>query len=304
MSQFSLVPVPPYDFDLSARIFSRGDSAIRIYRDGTYRQALDIHNSPTLIEVRSGGTPDDPLLEVTTNQGSESHTVDGTVIGGIVSSMFNINDDLTPFYHAVRDDPVMAGLTRRLYGLKSPTTPTLFEALVDSIIEQQISLNVAHGLQVRLIKKTGKRLEIGTDTYYCYPSPGALAEAPPALFRECGLTTRKGEYIRELSLSIVSGDLDLDKFRGYGDTARIIREMMEIRGIGKWTAELTIIRGIHKLDAFPADDVGLQRILSRFYRNGIKITSDEARQIAGGWGAWQGLAAFYLDLAEYLGIVL
>ena len=303
MSTIHVVPVPPYDFDLSARIFSRGDPAIRIFDGKLYRQALDINGNPTLIEVRSVGTTDNPRLEVTARPGMAGTLAEDAVIGGIVSSLFNIYDDISPFYYAVKDDPVMADLTRRFYGLKSPTTPTLFEALVDSIIEQQISLKVAQGLQVRLIKKTGKRLEIGTDVYYCYPSPEALAGAPETLFRECGMTTRKGEYIRELSRSIVSGDLDLDRFRGYEDTGRIIREMMEIRGIGKWTAELTIIRGIHKLDAFPADDVGLQRILSRFYRDGKKVTSDEARQIAGGWGAWQGLAAFYLDLAEYLGVV-
>lgn len=303
MSQIHLYPVPPYDFDVSARIFSRGDPEIRIYESGVYRQALDIRGHPTLVEVRSTGTPEVPRLEVTATPGREGVQAQAAVIQGIVSSMFNIYDDLTPFYNAVDRDPVMKGLTLQFFGLKSPTTPTLFEALVDSIIEQQISLNVAKGLQARLIKKTGKRLILGTKTYYCYPSPAALAGAPGTLFRECGMTTRKGEYIRELSASIVSGDLDLDKFRGYDDTGRIICEMMEIRGVGKWTAELTIIRGIHKLDAFPADDVGLQRILSRFYRDGKKVTSDEARLIAGGWGAWQGLAAFYLDLAEYLGIV-
>jgi DNA-3-methyladenine glycosylase II len=303
MSRTYLDPVPPYDFDLSARIFSKGDPAVRIYDNGVYRQALDIQGNPTLIEVRSVGTPDTPRLEITATRGSGGSGVEGTVIQGIVSSMFNIYDDLVPFYNAIQIDPVMKDLTQRLYGLKSPTTPTLFEALVDSIIEQQISLKVAHSLQVRLIKKTGKRLELGADVYYCYPSPESLAAAPESLFRECGMTTRKGEYIREISGAIVSGDLDLDKFRKYEDTGRIIREMMEIRGIGKWTAELTIIRGIHKFDAFPADDVGLQRILSRFYRDGKKVTSDEARVIAGGWGAWQGLAAFYLDLAEHLGLV-
>lgn len=303
MSQIHLTPLPPYDFDISARIFSRGDPSVRIYDNGVYRQAIDIQENPILIEVRSTGTTDDPGLEVTATAGPAGVLPEDAVIGDIVSSMFNIHDDLAPFYKAVKDDPVMVDLTRQLHGLKSPTTPTLFEALVDSIIEQQISLLVAHSLQVRLIKKTGKRLLVGPTSYYCYPSPGALAGAPVTLFRECGMTTRKGEYIRELSGSIVSGDLDLDKFRGYEDTGRIIREMTEIRGIGKWTAELAIIRGIHKLDAFPADDVGLQRILSRFYRNGTQVTSDEASRIAAGWGAWQGLAAFYLDLAEYLGLV-
>ena len=303
MPQIYLDPVPPYDFDLSARIFSRGDPAIRVYDRGVYRQAVDIQGDPTLIEVRSVGTTDNPRLGVTATRGREGGLVEDTLIRDIVSSMFNIYDDLVPFYNTVKDDPVMKDLTSRFHGLKSPTTPTLFEALVDSIIEQQISLHVAHGLQVRLIKKTGKRLETGGNVYYCYPSPGSLATAPESLFRECGMTRRKGEYIKGLSASIVSGDLDLDTFRTYEDTGRIIREMMEIRGIGKWTAELAIIRGIHKLDAFPADDVGLQRILSRYYRDGKKVTSDEARMIAGGWGAWQGLAAFYLDLAEFLGLV-
>lgn len=303
MSQIHLAPVPPYDFDLSARIFSMGDPAIRIFDCGVYRQALDILGNPTLIEVRSSGTPDLPGLEVTTTPGKGGTLAEDSVINGIVSSMFNIYDDLIPFYLAVKGDPVMANLVHQFYGLKSPTTPTLFEALVDSIIEQQISLKVAQSIQVRLIKKIGKRLGLGTTMYYCYPSPEVIAGAPETLFRECGMTTRKGEYIQEISRSIVSGDLDLEKFRKYDDTGRIIHEMMGIRGVGTWTAELTIIRGIHKLDAFPADDVGLQRILSRYYRNGKKVSSDEARLIAGKWGAWQGLAAFYLDLAEYLRVV-
>ena len=65
MSQIHLEPVPPYDFSLSARIFSTGDPAIRIYDNGVYRHALDIQGSPALIEVRSIGTPDNPLLDVT-----------------------------------------------------------------------------------------------------------------------------------------------------------------------------------------------------------------------------------------------
>ncbi|MCU0630225.1 MAG: hypothetical protein MUF37_03610, partial [Methanoregulaceae archaeon] len=185
MLQIHLDPVPPYDFDLSARIFSRGDPAIRIYKSGVYRQAIDIQGTPALIEVRSVGTPENPRLEVTAASGTDGALAGSTVIGGIVSSMFNIYDDLVPFYHTVRNDPVMKDLTRRFNGLKSPTTPTLYEALVDSIIEQQISLKVAQGLQVRLVKKTGKRLELGPDVYYCYPTPGALAAAPESVFRDC-----------------------------------------------------------------------------------------------------------------------
>ena len=302
MAAIRLSPVPPYDFSLSAAIFSNGDPDIRIFREGVYRHALDIHGHPVLVEVRDRGTVDDPALEVTIRPDDGIRNRETSDAGEIVASMFNISDDLIPFYRAMENDPVMARIAGSFRGLKSPTTPTVFEALTDSIIEQQISLSVARLLRARLVKKTGNQLVLDDGVYYCYPEPEDLAGTPDAVFRECGLTTRKGEYIREISRSIVAGDLDLDRFRQYEDTDEVIREMMKIRGIGKWTAELTIIRGIHKLDAFPADDVGLQRIIARFYRNGTRISSGEARRIAEGWGDWKGLAAFYLDMAEHLHI--
>jgi DNA-3-methyladenine glycosylase II len=299
MAVIRLFPVPPYDFSLSAAIFSTGDPDIRIFREGVYRHALDIHGHPVLVEVRDRGTVDDPALEVTLRPDPGDTTRELSDARELVASMFNISDDLTTFYRAIANDPVLARIAGSLRGLKSPTTPTVFEALTDSIIEQQISLAVARLLRARLIKKTGNRLELDEGVYYCYPEPEHLASTPDAVFRECGLTTRKGEYIREISRSIVAGDLDLDRFRWYRDTDEIIRDMMKIRGIGKWTAELTIIRGIHRLDAFPADDAGLQRIIVRFYRGGTGISNSEARRIAEGWGEWKGLAAFYLDIAEH-----
>ena len=127
--------------------------------------------------------------------------------------MFNIRDDLNLFYKAIEKDPVMAGIAGKLRGLKSPTTPTVFEALTDSIIEQQISLKVARTLQSRLIRRTGKQLALDGRVYYCYPDPATLAGTPDPVFRECGLSTRKGEYIKGISRSIVAGDLDLDRLQ-------------------------------------------------------------------------------------------
>jgi DNA-3-methyladenine glycosylase II len=116
------------------------------------------------------------------------------------------------------------------------------------------------------------------------------------------MTASKGEYIRKISVAIVSGDLDVEAFRNYSDTEEIVDEMVRIRGIGKWTAELTVLRGIHKLDAFPADDVALRRLIAGFYRKGERIDAGEARKIAEQWGSYKGLAAFYLEIADLMGI--
>ena len=143
-------------------------------------------------------------------------------IQSLVSSMFNIAEDITPFYEAMEKDAIMTDLVRQLRGLKAPTTPTVFEALVDSVIEQQISLKAAHSIEQRLIRAVGNSLTVDGDTWYCYPTPPILATTTDSTFRSCGLTLRKGEYIREISRQILDGTLDLDHFRTFADTESII----------------------------------------------------------------------------------
>jgi DNA-3-methyladenine glycosylase II len=70
------------------------------------------------------------------------------------------------------------------------------------------------------------------------------------------------------------------------------------------TAELTMLRGMQKLDALPADDFGIRRVISRYYCNGKPIKSAEAREVAKSWGKWKGLAAYYLIVAEIKGITV
>jgi DNA-3-methyladenine glycosylase II len=85
-------------------------------------------------------------------------------------------------------------------------------------------------------------------------------------------------------------------------TSDIIEELDKVKGVGVWTAELTMIRGMQRLEALPADDLGLRRTISHFYCGGKQITGNEARRIAEDWGRWKGLAAYYLIMAESLNV--
>ncbi len=89
---------------------------------------------------------------------------------------------------------------------------------------------------------------------------------------------------------------------GSKSTSEIIEELDKIKGVGVWTAELTMLRGMRRLEALPADDLGLRRTISHYYCGGKPITSAEARRIAENWGTWKGLAAYYLIVAEMIGI--
>lgn len=302
--QVRLKPVPPFSFDLSARIFSNGDRQIRTYEDGKFTQLIRVDGKLIHIALTSKGTVDKPELQAELKTDKSLTVTDNKKAQKIINLLFSLDFDPTDFYKTAQRDPTMAKIAQNLYGMRSPTTQTVYEALVDSIVEQQISLKVANTLERKIIKKFGDTLSIEGTVYYEYPTPQQIAQNPIAALRNCGLSQRKTEYIHGISTLIAQGKLELEKFKNYKNPEDIIKEMDALRGIGVWTAELTMLRSMQKWDALPADDLGLRRTIAHYYCNGKKITSGEARKIAQPWGNWKGLSAYYLVMAETLEITV
>jgi DNA-3-methyladenine glycosylase II len=175
--ELTLEPLPPFDFNLSAQIFSNGDERIQRYEDSVFSQTVHLSGAPALIRVSSQGTVDRPKLLVQVEPGdafTEDHRSD---LEALVTRLFNLNLDILPFYEAVKSDRIMLQITRHRWGLRSPSTVTVFEALVDSIIEQQISLKAAWSMQRRLIEAFGGAINLRGRTYFAYPMPENLAAA-------------------------------------------------------------------------------------------------------------------------------
>jgi len=289
------------DLDLSASIFSGGDPQIRSYREGAFRQVLRADGHLVLVTVTSEGTVELPKIKVQVRPSPIPAWVLKNV-GQTVTTLFNLNLDLSLFMKAVRDDPVMSALARRLRGLKLPRTATVFEALVDSIIEQQISLAAAHSIERRVVRTFGDTLELEGNVYYAFPSPERLADATLEELKACGLSGKKAEYITGIARRVRDRILDIENHGSEEDIQAIIRELTAIRGVGLWTAELAALRGLSRLDAIPADDLGIRRSISHYYAKTSRVDTGEARRIAEAWGEWKGLAAYYLLVAERLGI--
>jgi DNA-3-methyladenine glycosylase II len=198
----------------------------------------------------------------------------------------------------------MHEITKQLYGFKFPTTPTVFEGLVDAIVEQQISIKVARTIEERLAKKFGRQLILDDETYYAFPTFQNIKDACINDIRGCGLSQRKAEYVYNAAQLIVDGKLDLEELKRNPNPEKIIARLDEIKGIGAWTAERALLRGMQRFDVLPADDFGIRRVISTYYCCGKPIKSAEAREIAKAWGKWQGLSAFYLIIAEDKGIMV
>jgi DNA-3-methyladenine glycosylase II len=301
---FTLEPLPPFCLDCTAQIFRLGDKQIRSFVEGVFRQVLNIDGDLVLAQVSSNSDREKPLLTVVLKSNKPKTASNKTNAKEAIKHIFNLDFDLASFYQEVAGDPVMSKIAKQLRGYKFPTTITAFEALVDAIVEQQISIKVARTIEERLVSKFGDKLELDGESFFSFPSAQKIAAASISDIQQVGLSKRKAEYIHNATQLIVSGQLDLEAMKNQKDMDKIIAKLDEIKGIGVWTAELTLLRGMQRWDILPADDFGIRRVISTYYAGGRPIKTNEAREIAKNWGKWQGLAAFYLIIAEEKGIVV
>jgi len=301
---FQLTALAPFNFDLTAQLFQGGDAQIRSFANGEFHQVLRINGELVLVSLTALGSVDEPKLNIKVSTNNALTVEDTKKAQETISYIFNLNFALNSFYREAENDQTMHKITKQLYGLKLPTYPTVYESLVNSIVEQQISIKVAHKLEEKLARKFGESLVLDGSTYYVYPTPKEMASASTEDIRGCGLSLRKAEYIQQASQLVVDGKLDLEHMKHHKSPEEIIAELDKIRGIGVWTAELIMLEGMQRLDALPADDFGIRRVTSRYYCGGRPIKSAEAREIAKVWGTWKGLAAWYLIVAEAKGIVV
>jgi DNA-3-methyladenine glycosylase II len=288
----------PFSLDLSAMVFASGNPHVRGYQNGVFSQVLSLEDGLFLVKVKSVGSVDQPKLEVELSSNQPITPKTKQVSKGALTYIFSLNFNLDAFYSQAKTDSVMHKITQQLRGFKFPTTLTAFEGLVDAIVEQQISIKVARTIEERLATRFGRGLEIDGETYRSFPTPQKMAETSIDDIRASGLSQRKAEYISNAAKLIADGKLDLEGMKRNPDADKIVAELDEIKGIGVWTAELTILRGMQRYDVLPADDFGIRRVISTYYRGGVPIKAEEAREIAKAWGKYGGLAAFYLIVAE------
>ena len=126
------------------------------------------------------------------------------------------------------------------------------------------------------MKKFGETLTSRRRNLLCISNTSKYCDASISEIRSCGLSQRKAQYIQGAAKLIVQGKLDLENLKNCKKPEEIISELDAIRGIGVWTAELTMLRGMQKLDALPADDFGIRRVISSYYCGGKPIKAAEA----------------------------
>jgi DNA-3-methyladenine glycosylase II len=157
-----------------------------------------------------------------------------------------------------------------------------FTTLARSIVGQQISVAAAQSVWNKVLLVVNQKI-----------SPKQILALTVEDLRAAGLSGRKVEYIRDLAEHFDSGRLHADQWQGMEDEA-IIKELSEIRGIGRWTAEMFLIFNMVRPNILPLDDVGLIKAISLNYFSGEPVSRHEAREVAANWAPWQTVATWYM----------
>lgn len=292
---FRLRPVAPFRLDFTVWALRRRPENVMDRWDGTtYHRVVAAKKAPIELAVRQVGPVDAPEVLVSVRGTGSPEDLNRQAITAL-ERLLGLRVDLTRFYGLAAEEPLLGELTRHFWGLKPPCFSTPFEALVNAVACQQITLTQGIRLLNRVAEAYGPSGSEGSLTTYALPGPADFAALDPEALRPLGFSRQKARAIVEAGQAIVAGRLDLAETARLDDAAAVSR-LREIRGVGRWTAEYVLLRGLGRVHVFPGDDVGARKHLQ--YWLGLSSTLDYAsvRATVANWHPYAGLIYFHLLL--------
>jgi DNA-3-methyladenine glycosylase II len=186
--------------------------------------------------------------------------------------------------HLSRRDRVMKKLIPRFGQARLESRGDAFTTLARSIVGQQISVKAAQSIWDRFALAAGHAGSV---------RPEQVGALTAATIRACGMSARKAEYLLDLARHFSDGAVHVGDWQSMEDDA-IIGELIAIRGIGRWTAEMFLIFHLLRPNVMPLDDLGLLKGISLNYFSGEPVSRAEAREVGEAWAPFRSVATWYI----------
>jgi DNA-3-methyladenine glycosylase II len=180
-----------------------------------------------------------------------------------------------------RRDGVLAEIMRRHPRVHLVARGEPFQTLARAIVGQQISVKAAQSVWNRVVA-----LAPGI-------TPAEILALRRPRLRACGLSERKTEYIADLAQHVADGSLHMQRWPAMEDEA-VIAELVAVRGIGRWTAEMFLMFNLLRPDVYPLGDLGLRKAVRLAYFKGRKVPLSRIRKLGLAWQPWRSVATWYL----------
>ena len=294
MHEFTIIPKAPYAIKLHLEKFSLLEEPVPgIYENGICRCMLYVDNEPVAYNVEVISEVYKPRLKVTVVSEHDKKIISNAL--GIIKNIYQINFNYEKFLRVAECDRRIYQLANKYLGLRPPRTVSFHEALVDSIVEQNINLKFATVVKSRLVKNWGMSLEIKGVEYFAFPKPEQLAFVKPEeLKSKVRATLRKAETIISVSESAMKNSLPTIEDVKRNPEA-VINELVKIKGIGTWTAEMAIAKVAEDFKIGPAGDLAVKRGFAKVL--GVK-DENQIRDIMKELGNYGGLVLYLMALEK------
>ncbi len=284
-SRFTLSPPAPFRLDLTVWVLRRqAHNQIDDWDGEIYRRAWQYAENRLEVRLWQTQAGQTPLLEGVV----QGNFVDEQTVAWVsrqLSWMLGLDQDLRPFYAMAASDLRLAALADRFEGFRPPRFSSLFEALSNAIACQQLSLHVGILLLNRMARLCRNDPE-ATDSFVPFPNPAALLQQEAASLRSLGFRIQKAKFLHGIAETAAAGQLARKNWQDLSNSEAAQR-LHQLRGIGRWSTEYVLLRGLGRLDVFPGDDVGARKALYQWLE---EKSAPDYMQVAKRLQSWQPYA--------------
>ncbi len=282
----SLEARAPFDFEKSLAFLGgfMPNHAEQTIADNTMTKAVMVEGQPLIFRVKAAHSPKSPTLEYTLFSEEPITAARQAAAADRISFFLSLDDDLQPFYAIGQDDPYFAPVLEKLYGYHQVKFMTPFENACWAVLTQRNPMNLAGRMKQALMDKFGTRLELDGVTYPVFPEASQIAQADPEEVPTTIHHERKGEQIAAVARAFSQVDEDFLRTGPYDEVEAWLRS---IKGIGAWSANFVMLRGLGRMERIPTEEKRLNEVVSKQY-------SESLEQIAGRYGPHQGYWAHYM----------
>lgn len=256
-TSFILEPVQPFRLDYTVWALRRREKNQIDYWDGkTYTRVVLIDSHPVMIQVTQPDQTGD--LHVQAFHYRDIHIQDQ--VAELLTKMLGLNIDLQFFYELSETNPYLNSLVQKFKGVKPPRFPTFFEGLANAVACQQVSLESGLSLLNNLTHSYGQPFNLVDGVRHAFPEPEALVNHEPADFRKLGFSQSKSWALHGVAVDILENK---DFYEGLESHARdeIFIHLSDLKGIGRWSVEYAMLRGLGRIDILPGDDIAVTKSL-------------------------------------------
>jgi len=251
----------PANFNFSECVWylDRGyDDCGHRVRNGRLSKALHLGGQDLLVEIAEG----ESRLEVTILHGQADERTRELLVA-YIREWLDMDRDLTPFYALLQRDRRLAYMCEEYKGLRLVGIVDVFEALVWSIIGQQINLPFAFMLKRRLVEKYGSSIIYNGETFHLFPGCEVLAAASVEDLRLMQFSRSKAAYLVSLADAFAKGDLSREMLMALPDRESRLQALMKLKGIGVWTANYCLMKSLRDPSGVPHGDTGMLTALTK-----------------------------------------